>query len=138
MNHYPGDASLDTAASQQGSSVLDGRRETGMGRWNDDELNMIYDRTTGKCHLCHKQLAWSNYGRPGRRAAWHVDHSVALARGGADDLRNAYAACIRCNCSKQDGTNRSVRARSGLRRAPLSVGKRREARVLNGAGGAGV
>jgi len=109
-----------------------------MRRWTDDELNAIYDRTSGKCHLCHKKLAWSNYGKPRKRAPWHVDHSVPLARRGADDLRNTYAACISCNCSKQDGTNRSLRSSNGVKRAPLSVAKRREARIWNGAGGAGV
>ena len=33
----------------------------------------IFDRTDGRCHLCEKNLALSNYGRLGARGAWEVD-----------------------------------------------------------------
>ena len=106
-----------------------------MGQWDNDELNDIFDRSSGKCHLCHKKLAWRNHGVVGARGAWHVDHSRAKAQGGTDFLRNLKPACISCNCTKRDGTNRSVRSRYGKIRAPLSTKRRREATVWNAVGG---
>lgn len=81
---------------------------------------LIYDSTGGKCHLCGKKLAFTNYGRAGRRGAWHADHSVAVARGGTDRLSNLLPACISCNCSKQDRPNRAIRAANGLTARPPS------------------
>lgn len=106
-------------------------------RYSEEDLGAIYDRTSGKCHVCHKKLAFNNYGLPGERAAWEVDHSRAVARGGSDHLNNLFAACVPCNRSKGTVGARSARARSGTRRAPLSVAKRRSARNENTvAGGA--
>lgn len=110
-----------------------------MSRWDTDDLERIFDRTSGRCHLCHKKLAWKNYGAPKEaRGAWHVDHSRALARGGVDDLRNAMPACVSCNCSKRDGSNHSIRSRHKVSRAPLSRQRRREAKAANAVGGAGI
>ena len=36
------------------------------------------------------------------RGAWHVDHRVASADGGRDELSNLFAACIECNSRKSD------------------------------------
>ena len=109
-----------------------------MGRRTDDELNAIFDSTSGKCHLCGRRLAWRNHGVVGGRGAWHVDHSRARARGGSDFLRNLRPACITCNCSKRDGSNRTIRARHGRTRAPLSRDRRRAAKIRNGVVGAGL
>jgi 5-methylcytosine-specific restriction endonuclease McrA len=80
----------------------------------DERLNDIYDKTSGRCHLCGKRLSFHNHGCNGRRGAWHVDHSVPRARGGTDHLNNLMPACIPCNCSKRDRSNRTVRARNGF------------------------
>jgi hypothetical protein len=110
-----------------------------MSRWTDEDLEHIFESTSGKCHLCHKKLARRNYGGPtSARGAWHVDHLRPLARGGADDRRNAKPACVSCNCSKRDGSNRSVRVRHGRSRAPLSKEQRTEAKLRQGATGAGL
>lgn len=106
--------------------------------FTDENLDDIFDSTSGKCHICGKQLARSNRGAHGARGAWHVDHSLPRARGGSDALRNLKPACIRCNCSKQDGCNQSARARHGRSRAPLSRKRRAEVRNRNGIVGVGV
>jgi 5-methylcytosine-specific restriction endonuclease McrA len=97
-------------------------------RYTNDELNLIYDRTSGYCHICHRKLAFCNYAIQGAKGAWEVEHSCARANGGTDRLCNLYAACIACNRSKGTRTTRSVRAWNGTTRAPLSVAKRREAK----------
>ncbi len=74
--------------------------------WTDDELNDIYDKTGGYCRYCRKKLSFSNYGRPGEKGAWEVDHSIPRVRGGTDHLNNLVPACIECNRSKQDLTPR--------------------------------
>lgn len=53
--------------------------EEGM-RYTDDRLNDIYERTRGYCHLCWKKLSFCNYGKPGMRAAWEVEHSCPRAK----------------------------------------------------------
>lgn len=99
--------------------------------FNAAELNQIYDRTSGRCHICHKKLAFKNYGAVGARAAWEIEHSVPQAKGGTDHLNNLYPACISCNRSKGSSSTVSARAKHGKTRAPLSADKRKEARDGN-------
>ena len=47
-----------------------------MSNWTEDDLNDIFDGTSGKCRLCGKELAWKNYGVVGARAAWHVGRAL--------------------------------------------------------------
>lgn len=96
-----------------------------------ETLDWIYQRTSGKCHLCHEPLARCNYGRFGKRGAWEVEHSIARCKGGTDRLNNLYAAHISCNRSKCDVTTRTARGWHGQTRAPLSVDKRKKAIVEN-------
>ncbi len=105
--------------------------------YTDETLSAIYDRTSGYCHICGKKLAFTNYGKPGARGAWEVEHSVARANGGTDRLNNLYAACIPCNREKRDGSTRTARAHNGRTRAPLSRERRGAAKTRNAlAGGA--
>lgn len=99
------------------------------------DRDSIYDRTAGRCHICGKQLARSNYGRHGQRGAWEIEHSVARARGGSDHGNNLYPACIRCNRAKGTTTSRTVRARNGRTRAPLSLERQGEVRARRAVGG---
>lgn len=103
--------------------------------FTDDQLSTIYDRTSGRCHICRKQLAFRNYGQPGNRGAWEVEHSRPRAKGGTDRLNNLYAAHISCNRSKGTRTTRTARRQHGRTRAPLSVTKRKEAKRSNAIAG---
>ncbi len=100
-------------------------------QYSEADRRTIYDRTSGKCHLCGKRLAFNNYGLFGEKGAWEVEHSNARARGGTDRLNNLYAACIACNRGKGAMTTRAIRAREGRRLAPLSREKRAAARREN-------
>ena len=93
---------------------------------NNERLNRIYDKTRGKCHLCHKQLAFINYGVFGARGTWEIEHSKPKSRGGTDHLNNLFAACIVCNRQKNNGTNYSVRSKHGVKKAPLSKEARKK------------
>jgi 5-methylcytosine-specific restriction endonuclease McrA len=97
----------------------------------EQELRKIYDRTTGYCHICHKKLAFKNYGVCGKQGAWENEHSNPRANGGTNRSNNLYAACIRCNRSKGANATRSARARHGKTRAPLCVEKRKNAKLAN-------
>jgi HNH endonuclease len=97
--------------------------------YSDDELNDIFDRTDGDCHICFSSLSFGNYGRLGQRGAWEVDHSNPRARGGTNRRNNLYAACIYCNRSKRHGHTRAARSRYGKTSAPLSVAKKEERRT---------
>ncbi len=96
--------------------------------YTSEELNAIYDRNGGSCHLCGQRLAFRNYGKKGKRGAWEVDHSVAKARGGTNRQNNLRSACISCNRSKKAADTRSIRARNGLARGPMSTARRASAR----------
>ncbi len=104
-------------------------------RYSKEKLREIYDRTTGYCHICHKRLAFKNYGSAGARGAWEVEHSKPRAKGGSNYLKNLYPACISCNRSKGKKSNQSVRAKHGFRRAPLSKERRKKAKRANAFGG---
>lgn len=88
--------------------------------FSESKLNDIYDRTDGRCHICRKRLAFSNYGVVGARGAWEIDHSKARSRGGTHHGNNLYPACISCNRSKQALGSRAARARAGFTKAPMS------------------
>ncbi|MCU7844683.1 MAG: HNH endonuclease [Candidatus Thiodiazotropha sp. (ex Monitilora ramsayi)] len=101
---------------------------------DDETLNKIYDKTRGKCHLCHKKLAFSNYGVPGARGAWEIEHSKPKSKGGTDHLNNLYPAHIKCNRQKNNGANKSIRSKHGVRNAPLSYKAKRKKVIKNAIG----
>lgn len=103
--------------------------------FNEEVLNQIYERTSGYCHICHKKLAFKNYGKLGARAAWEVEHSIPQAKGGSDRINNLYPACISCNRSKGASSTASARAKNGKTRAPLSLEKRKNAKTGNAVAG---
>jgi 5-methylcytosine-specific restriction endonuclease McrA len=78
--------------------------------WDDGRLNTIYDKTGGYCSYCEKKIAWANYGAPGRKGSWEVDHSIPLARGGTDHLNNLVPACTWCNREKGTMTGSEFKA----------------------------
>ena len=104
--------------------------------YTNQELRYIYDRTSGKCHLCQKKRAFTNYVIRGARGSWEVEHSRAQANGGTHRLNNLYAACISCNRGKGARSTRSVRTRNGYTKAPLSKTARSGAKSTNAVGGA--
>ena len=74
------------------------------------ELDDIYHKTDGYCHLCGRKVYRTNYGKLGRRGPWHVEHSVPKSRGGTSYFRNLFPACIDCNLDKGTRTGKSYRA----------------------------
>ncbi len=101
--------------------------------FTESERKEIYDRTSGYCHICQKKVAFTNYGVVGARGAWEVEHSNPRAEDGTDCLNNLYPACIPCNRSKGTQSTRTVRARNGKTRAPLSRRNRENAKIINAA-----
>lgn len=81
--------------------------------YTEEELDYIYDKTGGHCYHCGKKIARSNYGRPGTRGAWEVDHSRPRGIGSSNYFRNLNPSCIPCNRSK--GALHSRRYRQRLR-----------------------
>jgi 5-methylcytosine-specific restriction endonuclease McrA len=104
--------------------------------YSQSELEKIFSRTNGRCHLCHTRLAFINYGAGGRRGSWEVEHSIPQARGGTHHGNNLYAAHIGCNRQKGTITSRTVRRRAGVTRAPYSATKLKKLEEENGVVGA--
>ena len=105
---------------------------------SDEKLSVIFNRTAGKCHICHRKLAFANYGRKDSRGAWEIDHSKAKARGGSNHGNNLFAAHISCNRSKQAVSARVARRDAGFRRPPLSEEQRGKVKFRAVLGAAGV
>ena len=103
-------------------------------RYTDDELNDIFERGGGKCHLCGVRVAFKNYNKRGKHRAWHVDHSRPLANGGTDHGNNLRPAHIDCNLEKGTFTSRTVRAWNGRKKAPLSKRRREKEKTKNAIG----
>ena len=89
-----------------------------------DQLERIFEKTNGRCHICRSQLNFDNYGKAGNSNAWEVEHSVPRAKGGTNHLNNLFASCVTCNRSKGSSTTRSARAKSGYKSAPLPKSKK--------------
>lgn len=100
-------------------------------RYSKERLSAIFRRTDGNCHICHRRLAFKNYGQIGTSGAWHVEHSRPRALGGSDHRNNLYAAHATCNVKKGVGSTRAARAQNGKTRAPYSPTKKTAVRVEN-------
>jgi hypothetical protein len=105
-------------------------------QYDEQTLARIWRGTSGYCHICHKKLAYKNYGQEGKRGAWEVEHSLPRALGGTDHLNNLKPACIGCNRNKGIQMTRTARGWNGKARAPLPPDKRRQAELENGILGA--
>jgi len=104
--------------------------------WDEDTLDEVYHKTDGKCHICGKKLSRINYGSPGSKGAWEIEHSNPRAEGGTDHLNNLYPAYVTCNRSKGTRSSRSARAEHGRTRAPYSRQKKQEKRQASAVKGA--
>lgn len=93
-------------------------------------LRKIYEKTDGRCHLCHKPIAFTNYGHLEGRGAWEIDHSRPRARGGCDRVGNLLPAHIDCNRAKGAGYNRTQRSQYGHTQAPLSREEERQREIF--------
>lgn len=104
-----------------------------------EKRQRIFDRTSGKCHICHEALEFLSYGKDG---GWEIEHSNPRARGGTDRLNNLYPAHAKCNRFKGARSTSFARKRFGKTRAPLSVTKRKQEKIkagfLNGLGMAAI
>lgn len=96
-----------------------------------EDLQLIFDRTDGHCHICHIRLVFTNRGYPERRGAWEVEHSRPQSKGGTDHRNNLYAACFECNRAKSNSTTRTARKWNGTTRAPLSKTRKAAIREEN-------
>ncbi len=79
------------------------------------EIKIIYSKTDGCCHLCGKKHRLNGYA-----VTWQREHHIPRARGGSDQVRNLYVACVKCNQIKGTAPSKVVRGWMGLDRIPLS------------------
>lgn len=60
---------------------------------NPAKARRIFDKDSGECHWCHKELTYDGEGPN----LYHVDHVTAIADGGTNDDDNLVASCAACN-----------------------------------------
>lgn len=105
------------------------------------DLDAIWRKTDGRCHLCHESVDLDTYGLLavyGRDTAT-VDHLVPQAFGGDDDHDNLMPAHHGCNASRGTRDVEDVRyALAGSSRCPSSGDERAFAAFGFGALGAGL
>src|SRR5689334_15780235 len=118
-------AETGESATRTATVTTHTRPEAEPMRFDKQTVSSIYRRTCGYCHLCHAKLSLKNYGQPGKRGAWQVEHSVPRSKGGTDHLNNLFAACIGCNLDKSNRTTRTARGWNGKLRAPLNPSRRK-------------
>ncbi|MFB6247409.1 MAG: HNH endonuclease [Salinibacter sp.] len=95
--------------------------------YSQQELQKIFQSTSGRCHLCHSPLQFGEYADE-----WEVDHSKAKANGGTDHGNNLYPACKSCNRARRDRPASKVREENGVTGIPLSRKQREKEKKQNG------
>jgi 5-methylcytosine-specific restriction endonuclease McrA len=66
------------------------RKRAAEGRYTAEQVADLFAKQRGKCACCRKSL----------KAAYHIDHIVALALGGSNWISNIQLLCPSCNLSK--------------------------------------
>ena len=66
------------------------RKRRAPGSHTGEDIQMLLKAQSGKCAYCRVKL--------GKK--YHVDHIVALSKGGANDRTNLQILCARCNQTK--------------------------------------
>lgn len=103
---------------------------------NSVKLKKVFEKTDGRCHICHDPISFKNYGINGKAGVWHVDHSKPVSKGGSSHLNNLLPACIPCNLSKSNSSTKAARAKNGQTRAPLNASTKQQIKTKNTVGGA--
>lgn len=65
------------------------------GKFTADDVTKLYKLQKGRCWWDTKHSLDNGY---------HIDHRIAIAKGGSNDISNIVLACPHCNTSKQDKT----------------------------------
>lgn len=96
------------------------------------DLNHIWRKTHGNCHLCRRPVDLDTYGFSsifGAEAAT-VDHLIPQSMGGDDEIDNLLPAHLGCNASRGTGDIAHTRLRlAGNTAQPMST----DDRVIAGA-----
>ena len=100
-------------------------------RYDAQQLQFVYYRTDGHCHICHSKLSLKNHGVIGERGAWKINHSRPRSKGGTDHGNNLRPACVSCNRDKSNRSTPTARTWNATTRAPLSREKKRQIRAEN-------
>lgn len=108
------------------------------GSYSEEDLQLIFESSSGKCHLCLKPVRFEAYGQLSMEGAWEVDHSRPRAEGGSHHGNNLYPAHSTCNRRRGTRSAREVRAEHGYSRPPLSAKERKRFKHDRAMGGVAV
>ena len=81
-------------------------------RYSNRKLNIVFQKTGGKCRCCGKQFSRRNHGADGKPGGWQIDHAYPVSRGGTDKTKNLWPMCVNCNRKKADQTWDEFKQRS--------------------------
>lgn len=81
----------DPSAWRVGSRNRKARLRKAEGRHTVKEIHNLFDLQKGKCANCNVSII----------KLYHVDHIIALSRGGSNWIRNIQLLCVDCNLRKR-------------------------------------
>jgi hypothetical protein len=90
-------------------------------KYTYEDLEEIADRTGHDCHLCHLPIEFDAYADKKHPDRWEVDHVRPKSKGGHNGPSNLRAAHSYCNRKKGNRSNRSIRAKFGVKGMPPST-----------------
>lgn len=94
------------ARRQVGHARRKARKMDAPGAHTAQDVASIRARQAGRCAFCGVRL--------GRKAPPHVDHIIALSKGGSNDPSNLQVLCQACNCRKGSKTPEEFARHMGL------------------------
>lgn len=71
--------------------------------WSKGAVATGYNPDFVRRDACGALIEWKEYGNRNSSYGWEVDHSIPVARGGADTLSNWYPLNWQNNARKSDG-----------------------------------
>jgi 5-methylcytosine-specific restriction endonuclease McrA len=63
-------------------------------------LQLIYNKTSGHCHFCGDSVIFGKYGLKNAKkisGGWEADHIIQKGKGGSNNVNNYLPSCIKCN-----------------------------------------
>lgn len=70
------------------------RRSRLSGKFDISDVNLKYEQQKGKCYWCKSAL----------NNKYHIDHIIAISKGGLNTASNICCACSNCNLKKYNRT----------------------------------
>lgn len=90
-----------TTVNRAGNAVRRARKKGVGGAFKRQDIDRLLAEQNGRCAICSCDLG---------SVKWHVDHKIAMSRGGSNEPTNIQILCVDCNQAKRDVPDAEYRA----------------------------